>query len=88
MCYGVIRDIIVKFLAKHKADLYDVHFQCDSDCVYFAKDSGLLHTAPGMVHGYADGVVWANNKGKEPDGTMVMDLTQELEEEMLKKCAK
>ena len=61
-----------------------VVFQCDSDCVNFAKDVGLRYAHAGQVHEnriyeLADIIAWMNNKGKEPKNVVVLDVTKKIE---------
>ena len=65
-------------------ELSDVVFQCDHDCVGFAKDNGLRYSKKGDMHTLSDIVAWANNKNREPKGVISMDLTTLLEVELKK----
>ena len=74
-----VRAQIETFLGKHGNALSDVVFECDMDCVNFAKDAGLKHTQRGDAYVLSDIVAWANNRGLEPRGVVVMDITVVLE---------
>ncbi len=79
-----IRESIVDFLSKHNHALSDIVFQCDQDCLNFAKDTGLRYTEVGDAHMLADIVAWANNKNIEPDGVIAMDLRDIIERRLKK----
>ena len=78
-----LRGRIQHFLAAHRHALSDVVFQCDGDCVDFAKDVGLrhayvTHVRDGDAHALADIVAWANNKGMEPKSVTRLDVTDRI----------
>ena len=77
--WTLVQDQIKKFLQLHKCDTTDVVFQCDGDSVAFLKTAGLKRSHKGHAHSLSDMVVWANNRGTEPQGTVSMDLTDEIE---------
>jgi len=70
-----IRDRVEEFLHQHGCGIDEVVFQCDGDCRDFAKDLGWHHAAAGSAHMLADIVAWANSHGREPAGTVSLDLT-------------
>ena len=80
--YSLLRDKIINFLASHNCDQYDVHFECDSDCVDFTKDVGLQHISEGEVHVIADVIAWLNNHQLELDGIILPDVIKKLEKFM------
>lgn len=84
LLFSEIRDEVLDFLSKHDGCLPDVVFQCDRDCISFAKDAGLRYARAGQVHEnriyeLADIIAWMNNKGKEPKNAIVLDVTKKIE---------
>lgn len=73
---------IMTFLNNNGYTLSDIIFQCDQDCLKFAKDNGLRHTDTDSTHILADIVAWANNRGIEPDGVVVLDIVDKVEAEL------
>ena len=80
-----IRDHVEKFLHQHGCGIDEVVFQCDGDCRDFAKDLGWRHAAGGSAHMLADIVAWANSHGREPTGTVSLDLTDSVYKQMAKR---
>lgn len=66
------------FLNLHRCKLADVAFQCDSDSWGFLKDNGLRHAPGREAHILSDIVAWANNRNREPWGTIKIDLAAVL----------
>ena len=80
----MLRNKIINFLASYNCDQYDVSFQCDSDCIDFAKDVGLQHASKGEVHTIADVIAWLNSHEQELPGIISLDLFHTLQEYMMK----
>lgn len=80
-----MREQIDSFLIKHGHELSDIILQCDSDCQDFAKNNGLCYTDQGDAHTLADIVAWANNRNKEPEGVIPLDLREEITTKMKKR---
>ena len=76
--FSLIQNKINDFLFQHNYGLSDVCFECDSDCIGFAKDNNLNHIQKGDAHSIADNVAWGNRRNMEPDGTISIDLTNEI----------
>ena len=76
--------MILKFLIKHKCELSDVVFKCDSDCRQFIKGNGLRPANVGDAHILADIVAWANNRNVEPEGVIMLDLANVFKEKTMK----
>ncbi len=73
---------ISEFLARHKAELPEVGFQCDADCYRFISDNNLCLCDQKLVHVLADLVAWSNNRGKEPDGVICLDSRKCIRKEL------
>ena len=82
--WRLILERIQSFLNIHGCTFDDVSFQCDGDCISFAKDTGLKHVDEDNAHMLSDIVAWANNHNQEPRGTIGLDFTNELETELRK----
>ena len=82
---SALRDKITSFVNKHNHSIVDVPFQCDADCRSFIKENGLQHAVQGGAYMLSDILAWANNRGLEPRGTHLLDLTKELEEKLARK---
>ena len=80
----LIRSKIEDFLIQYSCSLYDIYFECDSDCRNFIKQNGLRHTDIGKAHTIADIVAWANNRNKEPIGALSLDLTDDIRKTIYK----
>ena len=81
-----IQNVFQDFLIKYRVSLSDVVFQCDSDCVGFAKDAHLSYenisrekTRQSRVYGLADAIAWENNRGREPNNVIRKDVTKTIE---------
>ena len=85
LLWRAVRVHIEEFLRQHRYDTSDVVFQCDGDCKDFAKDVGLRHGVEGSAHMLADIVAWANSHGKEPSGTVRLNLADRLYKDMKKR---
>ncbi len=81
--YALLQDKISTFLISKKCDRDEVKFQCDGDCVGFAKDVGLSHIGSNDLHIVADVLAWMNNHGREPPGTVSMDLRNRLQNRVI-----
>ena len=66
-----IQKQIEEFLVKNNYTVYDVVFQCDSDCRNILKENGLKYGEIGSAH-------------MEPDGVISIDLTSQIEFELKK----
>ena len=80
-----ICDDVEKFLRQHRCEVGEVIFQCDGDCRGFVKDVGWHHGAEGSAYMLADIVAWANTHGREPIGTVSLDLTESVYAQMAKR---
>ena len=80
-----IRDHIEEFLRHHGCEVRSIRFQCDADCRDFARDLGWQYADVGPAHSLADVVAWANSHGRDPKGTVSMDLAGHLNAEMAKR---
>ena len=78
--FKLVRNYFDNFLPQHKCALTEVCFECDSDCIGFAKDNSLKHIPKGDAHSIADIVAWGNNKKMEPRDTISLDLRNEIRE--------
>ena len=76
--FRLIRNKINDFLLQHHYTLTEVCFECDSDCRGFAKDNSLRYTNKDKIHSIADVVAWGNGKNIESNGTIPIDLTNEI----------
>lgn len=74
LVWSHIRDRIEAFLRRHGCEVRSIRFQCDADCRNFAKDVGWRYADRGPAHTLADIVAWANSHGREPKGTVCMDM--------------
>jgi len=79
-----VLDKIQKFLAMHGCALPDLVFQCDGDCIGFARDAGLTYantgqTGDGDAHTLADIIAWGNNKKMEPKNVIRIDAAGKIE---------
>ena len=77
-----LRQKVEDFIVRHSCSLGEVTFQCDGDCVSFAKDNGLCFSHGGTIHGLADVVAWTNNHNDELPGVFSIDLTREMERQL------
>lgn len=77
-----ICDRVEAFLRYHNYEIRTLRFQCDADCRNFAKDVGWRYVDVGSVHSLADIVAWANSHGREPHGTVCLDMTGLLDAEL------
>lgn len=77
--WNLMQDRIKEFLQGHGCDLHDVVFQCDHDSDAFLKTAGLGRSYKGHAYVLSDIVAWANNKKREPDGVVFVDLASEIE---------
>ena len=80
-----IRDRIEEFLRHHGCEVRSIRFQCDADCRNFAKDLGWQYADVGPAHSLADIVAWLNSHGREPKGTVAIDLAGHFDAEMAKR---
>ena len=80
-----IRDRVEIFLRYHNYEIRTLDFQCDGDCRNFAKDVGWHYVDRGPAHSLADIVAWANSHGREPCGTVCMDMVGLLDAELAKR---
>ena len=76
---------IVTFLRHHGCEVRSIRFQCDADCRNFAKDLGWQYAGVGPAHSLADIVAWLNSHGREPKGTVAIDLAGHFDAEMAKR---
>ena len=76
--FRLIRNKINDFLLQHHYELTDVCFECDSDCIGFVKDNSLSHANTKSTHSIADAVAWGNRRNIELDGTISINLTNEI----------
>ena len=75
----LIQNKVKKFLQMHGCAVSDVVFQCDGDSEAFLKTVGLRHSKKGHAYYLSDIVAWANNRGREPHGTISVDLAGKIE---------
>lgn len=80
-----LEDKITNFPSIHHFTLQNVIFQCDDDCRKFIKDNSLTDGDPKDAHMLSDIVAWANNRGREPDGVISLDLRHEIKVQLLKR---
>lgn len=73
-----LRGPIEEFTVMHGCNVAELAFQCDSDCESFLKDNGLNYVDGGAAHELSDMTAWGNNAGREPRGTVALDLEDEL----------
>jgi len=83
--WNKMQERITEFLNRHGHALPDVVFQCDSDCRSFILENGLRCTDGRDAHMLADLVAWSNNRGREPEGVVSVNLADEIRAEMRKK---
>ena len=83
--FHTLKDKMEDFSLAHGAALAEVRFQCDSDCMNFIRDAGLMSDSEGDAHAIADNIAWANNAGIEPRGTRPLDLVSELEDILVRR---
>ena len=85
LMWEMIRDPLESFLLLHGCVAQDLVFQCDADCRGFASDRGWRHENCGPAYSLADILAWGNSHGREPTGTMSLDIADRLEEQTLKR---
>ena len=72
-----------RFTLDHGQRLEDVIFQCDSDCIRFAKDVNLKYSYKGQAYDLSDVVAWCNNRGLEPNGAVALDFSDSIKSILL-----
>jgi len=85
MLWNRMQERVTEFLNRHGHALADVVFQCDSDCRIFVLENGLRCTDGRDAHMLADLVAWSNNRGREPEGVVSVNLADAIKAEMRKK---
>ena len=83
--FRMLKDRMEGFSLAYGAALAEVRFQCDSDCMNFIRDVGLVGDSEGDAHAIADNIAWANNAGIEPRGTHPLNLVSELEDTLVRR---
>ena len=74
-----VREKILEFTVKHNHTLSDIVFECDADCRGFVQNNGLHHGDKDYAYILSDLVAWGNNRGREPDGVISVDVTDAIE---------
>ena len=72
-----------RFVLDHGQSLEDVIFQCDGDCIRFAKDINLKYSYKGSAYDLSDIVAWCNNRGLEPKGVITLDIRNNVKSALL-----
>ncbi len=72
-----------RFVLEHGQSLEDVIFQCDGDCIRFAKDVNLKYSYKGSAYDLSDVVAWCNNHGLEPKGVVTLDIRNDVKSKLL-----
>ena len=85
LLWQMIREPLEGFLLQHGYAARDLVFQCDADCRDFANDRGWHHENRGPAHSLADILAWGNSHGREPEGTVSLDIADRLGEQTLKR---
>lgn len=85
LLWKMIREPLEGFLLPHGCVAQDLVFQCDADCRDFANDRGWHHENRGPAHSLADILAWGNSHGREPEGTVSLDIADRLGEQTLKR---
>ena len=78
-----IAERLRRFTLDHGQRLEDVLFQCDSDCIRFAKDTNLRYVYKGSAYDLSDVVAWCNNRGLEPKGVITLDISSDVKSSLL-----
>lgn len=85
LMWSLLRDRVEQFLQPHNYEVHRLDVQCDSDCRNFVTDCGWRSAKPGPAHALADVLAWGNSHGREPKGTVRLDLSDILYAQMLKR---
>lgn len=85
LVWSRMRDRTEAFLRRHGCEVGTIRFQCDADCRNFAKDVGWRYVDRGPAHTLADIVAWANSHGREPKGTVCMDMVDLLDTDLARR---
>ena len=85
LLWSMLRIPVEPFLYAHGIEPSSLCLQCDRDCQDFVNDQGWRHTDRGPAYELADALAWGNGHGREPEGTVFLDLAGRLEEHMLKR---
>lgn len=85
LVWKMIRDPLEGFLLSHGCAARDLVFQCDADCRGFAHDQGWKHENRGPAYVLADILAWGNSHGREPRGTVNLDIADPLERQTLER---
>ena len=86
LMWNQLRDHVEPFLHLHNCEVHRLEFECDYDCAGFVRDRGWRRAGPGSAHVLADILAWGNSHGREPKGTTHLNLSDLLEEQMVKYC--
>ena len=78
-----IAERLQRFALDHGHKLEDILFQCDSDCIRFAKDTNLRYVYKGSAYDLSDVVAWCNNRGLEPKGVITLDISSDVKSKLL-----
>ena len=84
LVWNMVRDPVEEFLRPHNYEAHRLDFQCDYDCRDFVRDRGWGPASPGAAHALADILAWGNSHGLEPKGAICLDLSDRLEEQMIR----
>ena len=84
LVWNQVSDRVGAFLRLHNCEIHRLDFQCNSDCRDFANDRGWRRAEPGQAHMLADILAWGNSHGLEPEGSTYLDLSDLLEDQMLR----
>lgn len=85
LLWQMIREPLEGFLLQHGCAARDLVFQCDADSRDFANDQGWHHENRGPAHSLADILAWGNSHGREPKGTVSLDIADPLARQTLKR---
>lgn len=85
LIWRMIREPLEGFLLSHGCTARDLVFQCDADCRSFVNDQGWRHENRGPAYVLADILAWGNSHGREPKGTVRLDIADPLERQTLER---
>lgn len=86
--FKYLRTEIEKFTSQYNRTPTRVIVECEKDSRNFAKAWGVKTLEPASIHIISDIVAWCNNKGENIDGVIELDLSEVIQNKLLKKLQK
>ena len=83
--WSMMHTRVEDFMYGHGFEIHRLCVQCDHDSKDFVKDRGWRIVGPGSAYELADALAWANRRGREPKGTVSLDLAGSIEVQMRKR---